>query len=374
MSHCRWPLGKGRSPSLTPLRLGSIRPWDLQIETDKNKLVRTNRLTERDNMTMSNIRLEVMQTIEQSMDELLDKYLKPIDDNWQPSDFLPDSREPGFFEEIEEIQALAKEMNYDLFAVLIGDTVTEEALPTYESWLMDIEGIEAENKNGWSKWVRAWTAEENRHGDLLNRYLYLSGRVNMREMEISTQHLINDGFDIQTGRDPYRSFVYTSFQELATNVSHRRVATLSKKTGNDRLAKICGVIAADEARHANAYLDFVKRIFEIDASEIMLALEDMMRKRIVMPAHLLREAGGGIGDLFAHFSDAAQRVMVYTSQDYVDIMKSLLKEWDIENITGIDDCAEKAREYLMALPKRLQRVSERVRIPEKQFEFKWIAV
>ena len=82
--------------------------------------------------------------------------------------------------------------------------------------------------------------------------------------------------------------MYTSFQELATNVSHRRVATLSKKAGNDRLAKICGVIAADEARHANAYLDFVKRIFEIDASEIMLALEDMMRKRIVMPAHLLR--------------------------------------------------------------------------------------
>lgn len=81
-----------------------------------------------------------------------------------------------------------------------------------------------------------------------------------------------------------------------------------------------------------------------------------------------------MGDLFAHFSDAAQRVMVYTSQDYVDILKSLLKEWDIENITGIDDCAEKAREYLMALPKRLQRVSERVKIPEKQFEFKWIAV
>jgi acyl-[acyl-carrier-protein] desaturase len=42
-----------------------------------------------------------------------------------------------------------------------------------------------------------WTGEENRHGDLLNKYLYLSGRVNMREVEI-TQHLINDGFDIGT--------------------------------------------------------------------------------------------------------------------------------------------------------------------------------
>lgn len=324
-------------------------------------------------MKLSNIRLEVMQTIEQSMDELLSKYLRPIEENWQPSDLLPDSREPDFFEEIEEIQALAKEMSYDLFAVLIGDTVTEEALPTYEAWLMDIEGIDQKNPDGWSRWVRAWTAEENRHGDLLNKYLYLSGRVNMREMEISTQHLLNDGFDTRTGRDPYRSFIYTTFQELATNISHRRVATLAKKTGNDLLAKICGVIAADEARHANAYLDFVKRMFEIDASEIMLALEDMMKKRIVMPAHFLRESGGGMGELFTHFSNAAQRIMVYTTQDYINILKSLLKEWDIENIAGINDSAEKAREYLMALPKRLQRVAERIRIPEKQFEFKWIA-
>jgi hypothetical protein len=28
---------------------------------------------------------------------------------------------------------------------------------------------------------RQWTGEENRHGDLLNKYLYLSGRVNMRK-------------------------------------------------------------------------------------------------------------------------------------------------------------------------------------------------
>lgn len=324
-------------------------------------------------MKLSNIRLEVMQTIEKSMDGLLVKYLRPIEENWQPSDLLPDSKGPDFLDEIKEIQALAKDLSYDLLAVLIGDTITEEALPSYEAWLMDIEGVDQDGKNGWSKWVRAWTAEENRHGDLLNKFLYLSGRVNMREMEISTQHLLNDGFDIQTGRDPYRSFIYTSFQELATNLSHRRVATLAKNSGNTSLGKMCGVIAADEARHANAYMDFVKRIFEIDPSEIMLALEDMMKKRIVMPAHLLRESGGKIGELFTHFSDAAQRTTVYTTQDYVDILKSLLEEWNIESMSGINDAAEGARDYLMALPGRLQRVSERIRIPSRQFEFKWIA-
>jgi acyl-[acyl-carrier-protein] desaturase len=322
---------------------------------------------------IANIRLEVMQTVEKSINAILEKYLMPVEKYWQPSDLLPDSNHSDFFEEVREIQELAKEMDYDLWAVLIGDTITEEALPTYESWLMDVEGIDNQGNNGWSKWVRAWTAEENRHGDLLNKYLYLSGRVNMREMEISTHHLIKDGMDIGTGRDPYRNFVYTSFQELATNISHRRVATLSKKTGNSRLAKICGIIASDEARHANAYMEFVKNIFNFDPSEMMLAFEDMMKKKIVMPAHLLRESGGAIGELFSHFSDAAQRVRVYTTHDYIDILRNLLSEWEIEKINGLDEQAERARDYLVKLPERLHRLSERIKIPSRQYQFKWIA-
>lgn len=307
------------------------------------------------------------------MDEILEKYLKPIETNWQPADLLPDSADDNFMEEVKEIQALCMDMEYDLFAVLIGDTITEEALPTYESWLMDVEGVDNVNKNGWSQWVRSWTAEENRHGDLLNTYLYLSGRVNMQEMQTTTQYLISDGFDIGTDRDPYRNFIYTSFQELATNVSHRRVASGAKKTGNKRLAKICGVIAADEARHANAYINFVSRILELDASNMILAFEDMMKKKIVMPAHFMRESGmDEKGDLWDLFSDAAQRAEVYTTQDYIDILKSLLKTWDLGNITSLTDEADKARTYLMRLPERLQRIASRVRIPEEQHRFTWI--
>ncbi|MDA0778412.1 MAG: acyl-ACP desaturase, partial [Bacteroidetes bacterium] len=42
-----------------------------------------------------------MSTIGKSMDELLDKYLKPIDTNWQPSDLLPDSRSSEIIDEIK---------------------------------------------------------------------------------------------------------------------------------------------------------------------------------------------------------------------------------------------------------------------------------
>ncbi len=323
-------------------------------------------------MKLSNIRIEVMQTLEKSMGELLGNYLKPINENWQPSDLLPESSSPNFIEEVKEIQELAREMDYDLFTVLVGDTITEEALPTYESWLMSVQGIDQENGNGWAKWIRGWTAEENRHGDLLNRYLYLSGRVNMREMEVTTQFLISDGFDIGTGVDPYKNFVYTSFQELATNVSHRRVGTLSRKAGNKKLAKICNTIANDEARHATAYMEFVRRIFELDPSEMMLAFEDMMRKKIVMPAMFLRESGQSIGGLWEDFSDAAQRTMVYTTHDYINILKSLIDDWEIDKFRDLNDSAEKARDYLMALPQRLERISQRIKVPERDHNFKWL--
>ncbi|MGR3812164.1 acyl-ACP desaturase [Jiulongibacter sp. NS-SX5] len=318
-------------------------------------------------------RVEVMKFIGLKMDDLIGKFLKPIDTNWQPSDLLPESDSEDFLTDIKLLQESCKELPYDYIAVLIGDTITEEALPTYESWLMSVEGVDNDNEpQGWAKWVRWWSAEENRHGDLLNKYLYLSGRVNMREMETSTQYLIADGFDIGTGTDPYKNFVYTSFQELATNISHRRTATLSKQYGNNHLSKICGVIAADEMRHYKAYKTFVSKIFEIDPSEMMLAFEYMMKKKIVMPAHFLRETGVKMGQTFSHFSDAAQRLGVYTANDYIEIMESLIKDWNIEGMRDITEQAEKARDYIMALPARLRRIAERTRVPELEYEFSWI--
>src|SRR5690606_36192649 len=178
--------------------------------------------------------------------------------------------------------------------------------------------------------------------------------------------------DIGTGNDPYRNYIYTSFQELATSVSHRRVAGISKKTGDKLLAKICGVIDADEARHAKAYMTFISKEITVDPSEVMLAFEDMMRKKIVMPAHFLRESGEPQGEAFAHFSDAAQRMEVYTALDYVDSLRELIADWKIDKVSNLYEQGEKARDYIMKLPDRLTRLADRIKIPELQYKFKWI--
>jgi acyl-[acyl-carrier-protein] desaturase len=323
-------------------------------------------------MSIKNIRLEVMQFLEDKVEGFMEQYLIPVEKIWQPSDFLPNSESDTFFEEVKELRELAKDLPYDFWVAMVGDTITEEALPTYESWLMDVEGVDNVERNGWSQWVRQWTGEENRHGDLLNKYLYLSGRVNMREVEITTQYLISDGFDIGTGRDPYKNFVYTSFQELATYISHNRVSQLAKSYGDNKLSKMCKMIAGDEMRHHHAYSEFVTQIFKVDPSEMMLAFNHMMKHKITMPAGFLRESGQKIGEAFEQFSNSAQRIGVYTANDYVDIMQKLIDKWEIDKITNLTDEAEKARDYLMKLPGRMAKVSERLVIPPDSFVFKWV--
>jgi acyl-[acyl-carrier-protein] desaturase len=323
-------------------------------------------------MSLFNTRLEVMKFLDEKVDGFIEQFLMPIEKIWQPTDFLPNSQGEEFFEEVKELREIAKDLPYDFWVTLVGDTITEEALPTYESWLVDVDGIDNVARNGWANWTRQWTAEENRHGDLLNKYLYLSGRVDMREVEMTTQHLIADGFDIGTGRDPYKNFVYTSFQELATYISHNRVGQIAKNFGDNKLSKICKMIAGDEMRHHHAYAEFVTQIFKVDPSEMMVAFCEMMRNKIVMPASFLRESGEKISSAFANFSDSAQRIGVYTSRDYVEILEKLNLKWEIDKITNLTSEAEKARDYLMKLPERMAKISERLTIPEESTIFKWV--
>ena len=91
-----------------------------------------------------------------------------------------------------------------------------------------------------------------------------------------------------------------------------------------------------------------------------------------MPANLIRESGGAMGDAFVHFSESAQRIGVYTSTDYVDILNKLIKRWEIDKITNLTDEAEKARDYLMRLPDRMLKLAERMKVSEESYIFKWV--
>lgn len=287
-------------------------------------------------------------------------FLKPVEKCWQPQDFLPDPSSDGFWDEVQELQRNALELPDDYLVCLVGDMITEEALPTYQSFLNSLDGVRDEtgaSLTSWARWIRAWSAEENRHGDLLNKYLYLTGRVNMRLIEKTTQYLIGAGMDFQTHNNPYLGFIYTSFQERATFISHGNTARQGKEFGDLKLAQICGTIASDEKRHENAYTKIVEKLFEMDPDGTMICLEHMMRKRITMPAQLMYD--GQNKSLFEEFSLVAQRTGVYTPTDYGDVLEHLVKRWGVENLCGLSSRGQQAQDYVCGLSSRVRKLAER---------------
>ena len=317
-------------------------------------------------------RFEVIKALEGFVGEQIDSLLKPVNESWQPSDFLPDLHAADWSEQLELLRRRAAALPDELLVVLVGDMVTEEALPTYQTWLNRLEGVTdqtGDSDAAWARWGRGWTAEENRHGDLLNRYLYLTGRVDMRAVEVTVQHLIGRGFDPQTENDPYLGFIYTSFQERATKISHRNVAKLALRAGEEKLHEICGLIAGDEARHEKAYKLFMSKIFEMDPAEAIRAFATMMKRKIVMPAVLMRDATEE--NLFVKFSGIAQRTGIYTVRDYASIVDNLVNEWHIPDLKGLSDLAAKAQDYLCTLASRYETLAERVTVAAPG-RFSWI--
>ncbi|BBN03565.1 acyl-[acyl-carrier-protein] desaturase [Marchantia polymorpha subsp. ruderalis] len=322
-------------------------------------------------------KLEIVQSLDTWAEETLLPFLKPVDKCWQPQDHLPEPSSEGFYEEVKELRARAAELPDDYLVVLVGDMITEEALPTYQTMLNTLDGTKDEtgaSLTPWGVWTRAWTAEENRHGDLLNKYLYLTGRVNMRSIEKTIQYLIGSGMDPQTENNPYLGFVYTSFQERATFISHGNTARHAKDFGDAKLATICGLIAADERRHENAYSKIVEKLFEVDPDGAMLAFGDMMRKKIAMPAHLMYD--GVDQNLFSNFSMVAQRTGTYTARDYADILEHLVARWNVPKIEGLSGEGRRAQEFVCTLAPRIRKLDERAQLKPKRSPktgpFSWI--
>lgn len=325
--------------------------------------------------------VEVIEDIAPIAGKMVDEVLLETGEHsWQPQDYLPDLTEEGWEDEVKQLRKQAAGLPDELVVALIGDMITEEALPTYQTLLNTFEGCDdptGTSDTAWARWSRGWTSEENRHGDLLNKYLYLSGKCNMRSVEVTIQHLITNGFNPKAQKDPYKGFVYTSFQERATKVSHGNVGKLAREHGDPLLNRICAKIAGDEARHERAYQQFSEEILHRDPDGLIFVLGEMLREQIVMPAEQMTD--GVNPRLYADFSEVAQRLGVYTALDYADIIEHLVKRWDLEHVEGLSAEGEKERDYVCRLPDRYRKLAERSMNKKKKEnkppvkkEFEWI--
>lgn len=276
--------------------------------------------------------------------------LTPVEQIWQPTDFLPDLVAEDWSERLSLFRETAKCLPDDLLVVLVGNMITEEALPNYavslEQVANDPTGV---GDDPWARWLRGWTAEENRHGDLLNAYLRLTGRVDMRAIERTVHYLIRDGFTSANEGDHSAGLIYTAFQERATRISHGNLAKLAADRGEMNLAKICRKIAADETRHEVFYTKIVNELFDREPEETLFAYRTMLRRLIAMPGSKMTD--GQDRNLFEHYAAVAQRSGVYTTRDYASIIGHLNNAWGLAG-RSFSGKAAKAQEYLCRQPER----------------------
>jgi len=315
--------------------------------------------------------MELIESLQGFVSENL-SLLLPVDQAWQPSDYLPDLTAGDWAEQLTRFRDSARCLPDDLLVVLVGNMITEEALPNYA---VSLEHI-AKDPTGttdtpWAQWLRGWTAEENRHGDLLNAYLRLTGRVDMHSIELTIHHLIKNGF--QKGWDnDYGGLIYAAFQERATRITHGNVGRLAAARGEENLAKICRKIAGDETRHETFYTRVIGQVMEQDPEAGVLAYRAMLKGTIAMPGRLMFD--GKDSDLFDNFGAATQRIGAYTFADYGAIIAHLNEAWGVA-YRSLSGKAARAQDQICRQPERYRLLVEEVasRLADRpQARFSWV--
>jgi acyl-[acyl-carrier-protein] desaturase len=328
-----------------------------------------------------------MRALDAHVGTLRDKSLteiRGIVEIWQPSDLLPATLDGH-----RAVQEQARDLPDEVLLVLAGNTLTEKGLPTFTADIASTYGSQggghgslAEPLPHLRKWFATWASEERRHEEVLGDWLKFSGRVDMRSFEQSTQLFLMDGTDLGIQRDPYKGIIYTSVQELATHRSHQGLLELARTHRSKILQAICGTVAADEAKHGQTYRRFAEFLFTKDPNGMMCAVRDMIRQGVVMPAHNMREikdgdASDGIepaGQMFADFSQLADRLGVYTGKDYAEIWGFLLQKWKIgkrENgqwshlpFPGLDGEGEEAQRKIIRRQEAIEKFASITREPK----------
>jgi acyl-[acyl-carrier-protein] desaturase len=179
----------------------------------------------------------------------------------------------------------------------------------------------------------------------------------MRAIERTVHSLLANGFNPRSAADPYNLLVYTSFQERATRISHGNVGRIAAREGDANLARICGIIAGDEARHETFYTRMMSHVLREDPAGGVLAFAAMLERQIAMPGRWM--GGPEDPDLFDRFALVAQRTGVYTAHDYAAIVAHLVAAWDIA-ARPVSGEAARAQEALCRSADRYRRLADRI--------------
>ncbi len=301
-------------------------------------------------------KVEVLRDLEPTVRELMTEHEKKRE-LWFPSELLgaPDGEDAETYR--LAVRQRAQGIPDACRAALALNTLTEEGLPHFHRLLAVYLGEDSH----WRDWNNLWTAEEDRHGDVLSMYARDTGIIDQRKFEQLKFEYVRNGFNPEWDKDPYRVFVYTTLQERATQFSHANTGRVIDQY-EPLLGGILARIAMEEARHFNFYRKVFTEILKRDPSEALRSAVTIM-PAIDMPGVTIPG--------FKEFADVIRRSGIYGPRDYLRIVQDQLAHWRIEALEGLDDWGRKAQEKLLQVPDRLRRIADlmETRSRSKTFAF-----
>jgi acyl-[acyl-carrier-protein] desaturase len=310
------------------------------------------------NNDIPNIRekYEVLRDLEGPVRELIARH-ESKRELWFPSDFLPADQGTDNERQIAELRERTKGISDCARVALTVNILTEEGLPHFHRLIAHNLGDGAH----WKEWNGLWTAEEDRHGNILRDYVRDSRLLNFSVLEKLQFDYVRAGFHPAWNGDPYKVFVYTSAQEKATFISHLNTGKLVE--GQEPLLyAITQKIAQDESRHYAFYLNVFREIIARDPNAALECASAVMPS-IDMPGISMAN--------FNEYSDVIRRSGIYGPRDYQKIVEQLISSWNIGVLTQLNEVGRKAQEKIMSIPARLQKVAELIesRVSAKSFTF-----
>jgi acyl-[acyl-carrier-protein] desaturase len=288
--------------------------------------------------TISSDAARLLVELEPTAAQLLDRHLASAKE-WFPHELVPWSTgrdfEPGY-EWSPDDTVLPEPVRSSLFVNLL----TEDNLPYYFRTIEAMFGRDS----AWGEWSKRWTAEEGRHSIVIRDYLTVTRAIDPVSLERARMAQVSCGV-VPEPETPHDGLVYVTLQELATRIAHHNTGKLLDDQAGYAVMKR---VASDENRHHLFYRDLSTTALEIDPSGMVIAIERQVRE-FEMP-------GTGIIDFEAHARAIAKAgiydFLLHHEQILVPVV---LRHWGVEQLTGLSDEAEQARD---ALVKRIDRIGK----------------
>ena len=282
--------------------------------------------------------------IEPAVGRLSDRHVA-VAKEWFPHDYIPYSQGRDFDKEpwtpdharLSGVAQTAFEVNL----------LTEDNLPSYHRLIYTMF---SKGDGAWKDWVGRWTAEEGRHAIVIRDYLVVTRNIDPVLLERERMQTMLQGYDRPMGA--LRGLAYTSFQELATRISHQNTGKYSDDPVADRIMLR---VAQDENLHMIFYRDALAAAFEVAPSAVMNAIAREVLT-FAMP-------GAGINGFARKAAKMADAGIYDLRIHHDDILMPLLRYWRFFELEGLDAAAEQDRTrlaaYLVQLDASARRFEER---------------